>query len=168
MRIRLAALTLLSVLAIAPSCGGGGDDDGGGDGDGDGGGDGVDGGGVVAADAAPYAGLGQTCEGEGQGNCPDGFQCIALTSGTWCSKECESGDHAFCQEGYAGPGLPACIVGVSTDGDQVPEFTMCGIVCEGIEGTGCTAETCDGTCPGELSCTSSVSNGMMEVGKACE
>ena len=167
MRNALAALTLLSVLAMAPACGGGGDDDGGGGGGGDGDGDGVDGG-VVAADATPYTGLGQTCEGDGQGNCPTGFECIALAGGSWCSKMCENGDHEFCQTGYAGPGIPACIVGVSTDGDMVPEFTMCGIVCEGIQGTGCTPETCDGTCPDDLACTSPVSNGEEEVGKACE
>jgi hypothetical protein len=165
MRTRLAVLTLLSALAIAPACGGGGDDDGGG-GDGGGDGDGVDAGGTLA-DAAPYAGLGQTCEGEGQGNCPVGFQCIALEGGNWCSKECET--HPECQEGYTGPGIPACIVGVDTNNDQMADFVMCGIVCEGIAGTGCTADTCDGTCPGELACTSPVSNqDMEEVGKACE
>ena len=162
MRSTLAVLTLFTALVIAPACGGGGDDGGGGGG----GGDGADGGGVIAADAAPYSGLGQACEGEGQGNCPAGFMCVALTEGSWCSKECET--HPQCQEGYTGPGLPACIVGVSTNGDETPEFVMCGIVCEGIPATGCDEEKCDGTCPGELTCTSPVSNGMMEVGKACE
>ena len=167
MRTRLAVLTLLFALAIAPACGGGGDDDGGGGGgDGDGDGAGADGG-ASLADAAPYAGLGQACEGEGQGNCPGGFMCIALEGGSWCSKECET--HPQCQEGYTGPGIPACIVGVDTDNDMMPDFVMCGIVCEGIPATGCDEDSCDGTCPGGLSCTSPVSDqNMEEVGKACE
>ena len=166
MRTRLAVLTLLSALAMAPACGGGGDDDGGGGGGG--GGDGADAGDVSTPDAAgPHTGLGQVCEGEGQGDCPTGFLCLPLGAASWCSKECEN--HTTCQEGYTGPGLPACVFQISTEGDAEPELVVCGIVCEGIEGTGCTAETCDGTCPEELTCTASLSNTMMqEVGKACE
>lgn len=167
MRSSIALLALLSSLALTSACGGGGDDDGGGGGDGDGDGPGGTDAGTTLADAAPYAGLGQTCEGEGQGNCPVGFECIALEGGTWCSKMCES--HPSCQEGYAGPGIPACIIGVDTNNDMMADFVMCGIVCEGIAGTGCDAETCDGTCPGELACTTPVMNqDMEEIGKACE
>jgi hypothetical protein len=169
MRSTLAVLTLLASLAFAPACGGGGDDDGGGGGGGDGDGAGDTDGGASSADAASYAGLGQACEGEGQGNCPTGFQCIALEGGNWCSKLCES--HPQCQEGYTGPGLPACIVGVDTDNpaDGEADFIMCGIVCEGIPATGCDDETCDGTCPGGLTCTSPVTNmDGDQVGKACE
>ena len=165
MRSALAALTLLLFLSTAPACGGGDDDGGGGGGGGDAPGD-VDAG-PTLADAAPYTGLGQACEGEGQGNCPAGFMCIALATGNWCSKTCDT--HPECQEGYEGPGLPACVVGVDTNNDMMADFVMCGIVCEGIQGTGCTPETCDGTCPEGLECTSSLSNqDGDEVGKACE
>jgi hypothetical protein len=159
------------LLATTFACGGGDDDgeDGAGQSDA-----GIDGGGGDDPDAStgPYTGLGQSCTGEGQGDCPDGFECMPLTTGSWCSVECTMGapGDAMCAEGYDGPGQARCFIGVDEDQNGSVVMTICGVVCEDTSGQiGCDESICDDTCPDDLTCTAELMNQDEEVvGMGCQ
>lgn len=104
--------------------------------------------------------LGQECEATPEDSCPDGHNCLPLGGAThpWCSVQCEAPPTSPDEvengcEGYEGPGIASCLLGISTDGDQMPDFYACAIVCEDSTGNYCQeGDDCDGTCPHGLSC----------------
>lgn len=117
---------------------------------------------AAGVDAAPdidapppvYQGLGQSCTGAGQGDCPAGFECLNLqgASGMWCSQQCVDQNDQVCANGYTGPGVPQCLLTVDQDNDGNPDFNSCLVLCEDgpAPGDGCAG--CDGTCPGAMIC----------------
>jgi hypothetical protein len=118
-------------------------------------------------------GLGEPCTpGSGaqpsQGTCPTGFSCLALSGGNgmWCSKTCVQGSGDTCNQGYGGPGIGACVYGI-TFGSGTAPMDFCGIICEG-SGIGCPSTTCNGMCPGTLQCTAGLQgSGSATVAHAC-
>jgi len=117
-------------------------------------------------------GLGQTCtppaQGSGQGDCPTGYVCLALTGAThpWCSKTCTAGSGDTCAMGYTGPGVAGCIMQVSFNSG--PAMSFCGITCAGMV-NGCTTTTCNGTCPSQLACSATLMDtGGNTLGSACQ
>lgn len=174
MRRFLSAFTRIALLTFITAAAGCSDD--GGDGDGD-----VDASPPLDAqvvDAMPavdapepvYQGLGQSCTGAGQGDCPGGFTCLNLqgSSGTWCSQQCVDAADQVCANGYAGPGVPQCLLSVDEDNDGTPDFNTCLVLCQDgpAPGDGCAG--CDGTCPGNMICDQPIMNtdGMV-VAQAC-
>ena len=174
---------VLAILSLVVALGCGGDDDGAdGDGDGDGDGSGGDGGAGNGDDAAPGSAdgggdapdagasgpsaLGEACSGQGQGTCPDGWECFNLSNGSWCSQRCTTEEGAACQAGYEGPGLPLCLITVTINQD--PPFQICGVLCEDDRIGICTPEVCDGTCPAALDCTLEVNSKSGRVGSGCQ
>lgn len=114
-----------------------------------------------------YTGLGQPCTppmtGSGQGDCPAGYTCLNLSgaSHAWCSKPCSTSADT-CATGYTGPGVAGCIESI-TFGSGMAAIDYCGITCAGTV-NGCTAQTCTGACPGQMTCTGAFSGG---TGSAC-
>jgi hypothetical protein len=166
-------VSLVSVGATIASCGG---DDGGGSG-GDANNTVIDA--KIFLDAAGSGsgsgvmGIGQACTppamGSGQGDCPPGYTCLAVQGFThpWCSKPCATGSGDMCAIGYSGPGVAGCINLVSFNGGSAMSF--CGITCAGDGVNGCTAQTCMGTCPGQLMCNAPLMDGSGNtVGSACQ
>lgn len=165
-----AASSFILILGFAPGCGDDGD-----------GGDDIDASPQVDAspqiDAAPqidaspvYIGLGQSCTGAGQGDCPTGFRCLNLqgSSGTWCSQECVDQNDQVCANDYAGPGVPSCLLTVDEDNDGTPDFNSCMVLCEDgpAPGDGCAG--CDGTCPGTMICDQEIMDtGGMVIAYSC-
>lgn len=120
-----------------------------------------------------YMGLGQPCtpptSGSGQGDCPAGYICLALTGAShpWCSKPCATGSGDTCAMGYTGPSVAGCINMVTFNGGAPMNF--CGITCAGDGVNGCTTATCTGMCPGMMVCTGMLTNGSGQtVGSACQ
>jgi hypothetical protein len=156
MKFRLVAAFALALGLVA--CGGGDDGDD----------DGVTVDAPTAIDAAggnvdapPAAsGIGQTCTGNGQGDCPTGFTCLTLQggSGSWCSKTCTAGAGDMCAMGYTGPGIPACILQVTPQGGGTA-MNFCGVVCMDAAGGQDYCPGCNGTCPGALQCTTPLMGG---------
>lgn len=154
---------VLSLLVALLSCAGGSDegDDAGSDGDADAStGNRPDSGTTDEPDAAPEQAspMGQPCEADAlgeQGDCPDGFVCLTLQTGAWCSKPCgtadnpQDGDHASCMDGYDGPGTPMCLLGTNAN-----DNLYCSVVClDEVGGADyCQGGTCNGTCPYQLTC----------------
>ncbi len=117
-------------------------------------------------------GLGQSCtppaSGSGQGDCPAGYVCLNLQGGThpWCSKPCTQGAGDMCAMGYTGPGAAGCFEQISFNNG--PQMLFCGITCSG-DVNGCTATTCNGTCPSGLACSASLMDGSGNtLGSACQ
>ncbi len=116
--------------------------------------------------------LGTPCTGDGmlgQGSCPDGHRCLTLQSGSWCSKECGDLMDPVCSTGYTGPGFPACFVQVQDQNQAL--LQACGVICgEEQPGSICPpGATCDGTCPGQMTCEAPINNQMMQkVATACQ
>lgn len=180
LRPTLRSLALLVSLLGAVACGGdSGDDDGdgtGADASTEGQPDGGDTSGEPDADTPTASALGTSCTGAGQGDCPDGFVCLPLQSGSWCSKTCgtwapnPTPNDAACAEGYEGPGKPGCFLGIRTQGGEMDPNMYCGVMCEDlVDGAICDAETCDGTCPGELACEGPIlGQDMNQVATSCQ
>jgi hypothetical protein len=180
-----AAVAVLSMF-LAAACGGGGGDD---VADAAAGGAAHDGGLIdassgTAADAAGGAdasadadpgvnasALGRPCVGAGQGDCPDGYDCIPGESGPWCTLRCENQNDTSCSVGYEGPGQPACILTVTINDET---FRACSVVCEvtddRFDEVLCPNANCDGTCPGELACSGRINDlgSGNQIGSACE
>ena len=162
----LLAASLLLGLSTLAACG----DDG--DGTGtpiDAGSDGTD----TPIDAPMAASaLGQACTGTGQGNCPTGFECLTLQngSGSWCSKTCADMQDPSCEDGYTGPGFPACLMSVTPSGGGPPR-QFCLIICEDLPGTPniCEPGECTRTCPTPLMCNADITSTttMMVLARSC-
>ena len=122
---------------------------------------------------APPAGapLGKKCtpsQTGTQGDCPTGYECLNLTdaSGPWCSKKCTSGASDDCKTGYTGPGIAACILGVTPPGGGAAQ-DYCAVKCGGTGVCGSNA-ACNGTCPGSMVCDLPLMDtGGATVGSAC-
>jgi hypothetical protein len=119
-----------------------------------------------------YMGLGQPCtppmQGSGQGDCPSGYICLNLNGAShpWCSKPCNTASDT-CAQGYTGPGVASCLEQI-TFGSGTQPIDFCGITCAGVGVNGCTAATCTGACPGQMTCTATLTNtGGSAVGSAC-
>ena len=118
-------------------------------------------------------GLGQPCTppsgSAGQGDCPAGYTCLNLTNAShpWCSKQCATGAGDMCAQGYTGPGVAGCIEQITFQGSNAA-VNFCGITCAGDNVNGCTATTCTGACPGQMTCTATLTNTSgSAVGSAC-
>lgn len=124
-------------------------------------------------------GVGEPCTagsggGISQGSCPAGYVCLSGLSGAhgmWCSKTCVQGSGDQCNVGYTGPDVAACIFRITvTSGSgsgSGSAMDYCGIICEG-SAIGCPSTTCNGTCPGTLTCSAPLQNSSgSDVGSAC-
>ena len=118
--------------------------------------------------------LGKACTGNGQGNCAVGYTCLNLGgSGSWCSKRCADIQDPSCEDGYTGPGSPACAFSIDFMGGE-QDVPFCAVFCDDAAGGPILCPDgptqCNGTCPGSLQCTRNVTpmNMPMQVlGKAC-
>ena len=73
----------------------------------------------------------------------------------------------MCAQGYTGPGVAGCIEQI-TFGSGMAAVDYCGVTCAGNGVNGCTAQTCNGTCPGQMMCNGTLVDGSMNpVGSAC-
>ena len=112
--------------------------------------------------------LGAACFGFGQdSDCPDGYECVSQGGSGWCTKACSGQADRSCEDGYEGPGFPACNLEL-TLGDRT--FQACSIICsEETSGTLCPDATmCTGDCPGELACDSPIRTPQNQtIGHAC-
>ena len=120
-----------------------------------------------------YMGIGQPCtppsSGSGQGDCAAGYTCLNLqgASHPWCSKPCNTAADT-CSMGYTGPGIAGCIESI-TFGSGMAAIDYCGVTCAGDGVNGCTTATCNGTCPGQMTCNGTLLNGSNQpVGSACQ
>lgn len=118
-------------------------------------------------------GLGQPCTppamGSGQGDCAAGYTCLALAGAShpWCSKTCVMGTGDMCATGYTGAGVAGCINQITFNGGAAMSF--CGVTCAGDGVNGCTTATCNGTCPGQMTCNAVLMDGSgNSVGSACQ
>lgn len=108
--------------------------------------------------------FGQACEAtqeDPMGGCPEGFGCLSSGGGPGaCFKSCESQQDASCSVGYDGPGLAGCFIQIGdAEGNQVG--MACGVLCADSTGQSpCTAESCDGTCPGTWACSDTQTAGI--------
>lgn len=120
--------------------------------------------------------IGKTCGSNA--DCGTGGLCItlrvssgsgsgsAMTGHPFCSEACTQGAGDMCATGYTGTGFPVCLVSDGMGGH------VCAVICaEKTSGTLCPNGSCNGTCPGTLTCTVPLSTGsgsaVMEVGSAC-
>ena len=161
------SIPLTLVVAASVACGGsdGDEADASTGGNGDGGQQGQTDAAPPDAPAASNA-LGQPCTANPD-NCPDGFFCVAVgaSGNLGCTKECPSAGVPC--DGYSGPGVALCTVGVYTTpppdpaNPPPPDLWACGVVCQDTTGQVCgTEDTCDGTCPGNLVCTPTATAGV--------
>lgn len=161
----LASVALITLTTFAASCGDDGND--GGDVDASPAIDApaIDAPAPIDAPPAVYTGLGQSCTGPGQGDCPNGFECLNLqnASGTWCSQQCVDQADPVCATDYNGPGMPACLLSVDLDNDGNPDFNSCLVLCDDGPGAGDGCPGCDGTCPGTMICDQDILDGNGEV-----
>lgn len=156
------------VSTVDASGGGGGNVDSGG-----GGGPTIDAGGSSMgpdAGAMSAAMLGMSCDPTKQP--PSGYHCIILKMGAttgYLSPECSmamSLTDPACNNGYTGPGQPACAVKLQNGS------LACLVFCSDSTSNHqfCDAMTCNGMCPGTMSCTlpaAKDSSGNV-VAKACQ
>jgi len=165
----LSTTIVVGVTAVATFFACGGDDGGGGGGNGN-----ADAPVTIDAkvfmDAPPAMGIGAPCtpsaDGSGQGTCEAGYNCLKLGSNVpgWCSKSCTSGSGDQCDVGYTGPGIGNCMWKIKF-GTDATEYPFCGVICAGTPL--CTGATCDGTCPGQMTCTQAIGTGS-GAGSACK
>lgn len=149
--MRSPALAALTVLALALlGCSGGDGDNSSADA-------------APTIDAAPQADAPPTATAHGeactvnaaspQSTCPTGYVCIGTADAApgFCSTQCAAFGEA-CDD-FVGPGAAGCFIysGGTAEAPEEPYF--CRIFCQGPAEIGCTAETCDGTCPNDLTCT---------------
>ena len=165
---RLLSTTIVVGVAAAATffaCGG---DDGGGNGNADA---------PVTVDAKIYmdappttTGIGAPCtpssDGSGQGTCEAGYTCLKLGSNApaWCSKSCTAGSGDQCDVGYAGPGVGNCMWKIRF-GSDTTDYPFCGVICAGTPACAGSNSGCDGTCPGQMTCTQDLGSG---AGSACK
>ena len=150
--VKILSVSFAVSLLLACSSGSSDDDDGSGTIDAAPGGN-IDA--AQTADAAVAAsGVGATCDGTaGQADCPADHICLTFTGGTnpWCTKQCTNQQDTSCAAGYTGPGLSVCALTVVPP--EGADFMACTILCRDTTENICDAATCDGTCPGTLTCT---------------
>jgi hypothetical protein len=124
----------------------------------------------VFMDAPPAMGIGAPCtpssDGSGQGDCPVGYTCLKLGSNApaWCSKSCTTGSGDQCDVGYTGPGVGNCMWNVSFNGGSAM-YKFCGVICAGTAACAGSNSGCDGTCPGQMTCTQDLGSAS---GSACK
>jgi len=109
-------------------------------------------------------GVGQPCTpGSGggftQGTCPPSFVCLSGLSGgngSWCSKTCVAGSGDQCNVGYTGVDKAGCVYSITVGSGAAMDY--CGVICEG-SAIGCPSTTCNGMCPGTLTCSAALMDG---------